>query len=219
VRLLLVDLDNTLIDRAAAFRSWAEDFVARRGGTAEAIEWLVAIDEDGFAPRESVTARIRDRFGVDPTEFDIRALRRGLVERVRLETSVAEALTRARSAGWLPFIVTNGTTEQQETKIRVTGLDALVAGWIISEGVGVKKPDPRVFRAAADAAGLPLEGAWMVGDSAHADIRGGHDLGLQTAWLRRGRTWTDPGFTPTLTVESFPDAIDRLGEPEPALSR
>ena len=31
--LLFCDLDNTLIDRAAAYRAWAEDYAARMGAT------------------------------------------------------------------------------------------------------------------------------------------------------------------------------------------
>lgn len=41
-RLLLVDLDNTLIDRTAAFRRWAH----RRLPASDA-DWLLTVDADG----------------------------------------------------------------------------------------------------------------------------------------------------------------------------
>jgi FMN phosphatase YigB (HAD superfamily) len=68
--------------------------------------------------------------------------------------------------------------EQQERKLRHTGLDREVAGWVISEGAGLRKPDPEIFRFAAARAGQPLDGAWMIGDSAEADISGARDAGL-----------------------------------------
>ncbi|WP_282945405.1 HAD family hydrolase [Cellulomonas endometrii] len=40
----------------------------------------------------------------------------------------------------------------------------LVSAWVLSFEVGASKPDPRVFRAALDALGVPAAGALMVGD-------------------------------------------------------
>ncbi|MFJ3776503.1 HAD hydrolase-like protein [Streptomyces sp. NPDC090075] len=37
-----------------------------------------------------------------------------------------------------------------------------------------------MFRAAADAVSVPLPGAWVIGDSPHADIAGASALGLQS---------------------------------------
>ena len=59
---------------------------------------------------------------------------------------MTRALRRARAAGWAPFVVTNGTVAQQERKLRHTGLDREVAGWVVSEGAGLRKPDPAIFR-------------------------------------------------------------------------
>ena len=61
---------------------------------------------------------------------------------------------------------------QQERKLRHTGLDREVAGWVVSEGAGLRKPDPAIFRFAAEQAGQSLDGAWMIGDCAQADIEG-----------------------------------------------
>ncbi|WP_229852315.1 HAD family hydrolase [Streptomyces albospinus] len=60
-----------------------------------------------------------------------------------------DALGKAQADGWTCVIVTNGRTVQQEAKIRDTGLDQLVQGWVISEDVGHKKPEPEIFQAAA----------------------------------------------------------------------
>nr|WP_231930716.1 HAD hydrolase-like protein [Micromonospora coriariae] len=50
------------------------------------------------------------------------------------------------------MIVTNGRTSQQEAKIRNTGLDRLVHGWVVSETIGHRKPAPEIFHAAAEIA-------------------------------------------------------------------
>ena len=97
--------------------------------------------------------------------------------------------------------------EQQERKLRHTGLDREVAGWVISEGAGLRKPDPEIFRFAAARAGQPLDGAWMIGDSAEADISGARDAGLPGVWLHRGRPWPLTAFQPGHTADNFPLAV------------
>jgi putative hydrolase of the HAD superfamily len=208
VPLLLVDLDNTLIDRAGAFVRWAREFASAQGGGAADAEWLVAADRDGFESREQLTAMIARRFGLDSGEAGLLdELRAGLVRHIIPDEAVTVALREARAAGWVPFVVTNGTVEQQERKLRHTGLDREVAGWVISEGVGMRKPDPEIFRLAAAQAGQPLNGAWMIGDSAEADIGGACDAGLPGVWLHRGRPWPLTAFQPSRTADSFPGAV------------
>jgi putative hydrolase of the HAD superfamily len=209
VPLLLVDLDNTLIDRAGAFARWALEFTAARGGSQEDATWLVAADRDGFEERERLAAMIGERFGLDGrTQAGLLAeLRAGLVRQITPHSAVTVALRGARAAGWVPFVVTNGTVQQQERKLRHTGLDREVAGWVISEGAGTRKPDPEIFRLAAVQAGQPLRGAWMIGDSAEADIGGARNAGLPGIWLHRGRPWPLTAFQPGHTAGSFPDAV------------
>lgn len=210
--LLLVDLDNTLIDRAGAFARWAREFISARGGSAADAAWLVAADRDGFEPRDRLAAMIGERFGLDSRAGAGLAaeLRGGLVRQIVPDDMVTGALREARAAGWVPFVVTNGTVQQQERKLRHTGLDQEVAGWVISEGAGIRKPDPEIFRLAAVRAGQPLDGAWMIGDSAEADIAGARNAGLPAIWLHRDRPWPLSTFQPGHTADSFPRAVQIL---------
>lgn len=207
--LLLTDLDNTLIDRAGAFDRWARDFSAARGGSTADAQWIVAADRDGLERRERLAAMIAGRFGLDDAGQSglLAELRGGLVERLAPDGAVTRALRAARAAGWVPFVVTNGTVGQQERKLRHTGLDREVAGWVISEGAGLRKPDPGIFRLAAARAGQPLAGAWMIGDSAEADVAGARAAGLPAVWLHRGRPWPLGGLGPGHAAGSFPDAV------------
>jgi putative hydrolase of the HAD superfamily len=130
-----------------------------------------------------------------------------LVGQVILDGAVAGALRHARAAGWVPFVVTNGTVEQQERKLRHAGLDREVAGWVISEGAGLRKPDPGIFQLAAARAGQSLDGAWMIGDSAEDDIGGARGAGLPGVWLHRGRPWPLTEFRPAHVAGSFAHAV------------
>jgi putative hydrolase of the HAD superfamily len=213
VPLLLLDLDNTLIDRAAAFRRWAVSFAAAHGESQPAAAaWLIEGDRDGFKPRERFAAEIQERFGLTRRQEDdvLAELRAGLVENITLDPALPDALDRARAAGWDRIVVTNGTVVQQERKLRHTGLVNHVDGWVISEGAGIRKPDPGIFRLAAERAGCPLDGAWMIGDSPELDIQGARNVGISSVWLRRDRTWAITDFKPTLTKDTCAAAIDAV---------
>lgn len=167
--LLLLDLDNTLIDRDAAFREAAAAFLAAHGLPATDLPWVTAVDAGGYTPRPEVAAAPTDRYGGTVPPLAVRTLLdTGAADRVVLAAATREALDRARAGGWTCVIVTNGRTLQQETKIRGTGLDRLVQGWVVSEAVGHKKPEPEIFHAAAATAGLPLPGAWVISGAPHA---------------------------------------------------
>ncbi|TDE00660.1 HAD family hydrolase [Jiangella asiatica] len=209
---LFLDLDDTLIDRASAFRGWAEELVRDHRLSGEDLDWLITVDREGYEPRERVAAAILERFGLTGWSVDDLAadLRHAVVERLVLAAEVPRALAAARDAGWVPVVVTNGALVQQERKLRRTGLDRLVAGWVVSEAAGCAKPDPRIFDLAARVAGRPLDGAWMIGDSAANDIGGAHAAGLDSVWVHHGRTWHDRAFAPSVIVDTCPAAIDHV---------
>ncbi|MGY4394565.1 putative hydrolase of the HAD superfamily [Streptomyces sp. TE12347] len=211
VPLLMLDLDNTLVDRDAAFRDAVTAFLAEHHLPATDVMWVMAVDAGGYTARPDVAVAMNDRFrGRVPATAVQALLDRGGADHVVLTDVAREAVSRASADGWACVIVTNGRTVQQEAKIFRTGLDRLVQGWVISEKVGFKKPDPKIFHAAADAVGVPLVGAWMIGDSAHADIAGADALGLRSIWVSNGRAWEQASSRPTHITEDFATAIDRL---------
>lgn len=204
--LLLIDLDNTLIDRTAAFKAWA----AARFGRSE-VPWLVTADRDGYESRERLALLIAQRYALKAADV-LTELRAGMIDQVELDPAVENGLRAAVSAGLVPVVVTNGTVAQQEAKLRRTGLDRIVAGWVISEGAGVRKPDRRIFELAAVSAGLPLSAdGWMVGDNAELDVGGGAGVGLRTAWIAYGRAWPEAlAHRPTVIAADCPTALREL---------
>jgi putative hydrolase of the HAD superfamily len=210
VPLLMLDLDNTLVDRDAAFREAGEELLAAHGLPAAEIDWLMGVDRSGYASRREVATALRERHpGLDPAAVES-LIDTGAAERVRLTEPVRASLRRASALGWTLVIVTNGRTRQQETKLRVSGLHAEVAGWIVSEAAGVRKPEREIFAAAAATVGADLsDGGWHIGDAPLADIGGAVQAGLSSAWLHLGRRWPDElAFRPTYVADDVPSALD-----------
>lgn len=209
--LLLVDLDNTLIDRAAAFESWAVEFVRSLGGSDSDAAWLIDADRDGYEPRESLARAIKERLEVDVAVADlVDTLLYRHVDLMTVDSVTTDALRNARKHGWKIGIVTNGTTAQQALKIQRVGLEPYVDAVIVSEAVRVKKPDPEIFHIAARRLGAELTGGWMVGDHPIADMAGGREVGLGTGWVSRGKQWTDSTAVPTLIADTAAQIIDAI---------
>lgn len=212
---LLIDLDNTLVDRAGAFRRWAEQYVvearlsARAGASTEwqtdsaNIAWLLAADRDGYTPRDELAAAMAIRFGL--SEGVDRLVDRLLFEHVqyvRPYDGVRERLARLNAV-----VVTNGTIAQQEAKLREAGLHRYLPTAVISERLGVKKPDQAMFLAGLG--GAEPDDAWMVGDHPEADIAGARALGIRTAWVSHGRPWMN-GWQPTIVATTTAEALDAI---------
>ncbi|MFI2651603.1 HAD family hydrolase [Micromonospora fulviviridis] len=138
-RLALFDLDNTLIDRQAAFHAWAEEFVTDRGLDDKALTWLIVTDAHTSGSRGPFFAAVRDAFALTQAAEDLwQQYRRRMPELVSCRAEDLDALQQLRSAGWRIGIVTNGMTDNQQGKIRRTGLDALIDAWCISDEVGIR---------------------------------------------------------------------------------
>ena len=210
--MVLFDLDNTLIDRVAAFRTWASTFVAERnlGGAAEML-WLERADQDGFKPRSAFFVEVRSRFDLrDPLPALLEAYGGDYPRCVAPpppETFAALKLLRDR--GWKVGVITNGAPTQA-VKFTAAKLTEVLDGWVISEVIGARKPERALFVAAAEACGAELDGGWMVGDNPEADIVGGVGCGLRSIWIQRGRDWSLPHLRPDAIVTTIPDAVAHI---------
>ena len=209
--LLLVDLDNTLVDRATAFSLWAAGFVESLGGSELDVSWLIAADRDGYEPRETLARATKKRFETDlGVGALVETLLYGHVGSITMDTVTADALRNARETGWTIGVVTNGTTAQQTLKIQKVGLERYVDAVVISEAAGVQKPDPQIFEIAAHRLGAELAGGWMVGDHPRADIMGGRAAGLRTGWVSRGTPWPVDLAAPVLSAATAAEVINSV---------
>lgn len=209
-RLALFDLDDTLCDRAAAFERWAHGFRDTHRLAADAVPWLIETDRRGLLPRPEFMTAARSHFGLDVAVDElVAAYVPRYVTQYRVEPAVLDGIAQLRSEDWTVGIVTNGPASQGE-KLRITGLDRAVDGYVVSLVEGFNKPDPEIFRRAADCCGVPLEGAWMVGDNPVADIGGAKLAGLQSIWIHLDREWIEPAYRPDHVVAGPVEAIGAL---------
>ncbi|MGA5823540.1 HAD-IA family hydrolase [Kitasatospora sp. NPDC094028] len=205
-QMLMVDVDDTLIDRLTAVTAWVAKYCAEHSL--------------GPEPEQRMLDTMRVR--ADPGTFEILCAelslpeaadklwaryKKELAKSVRPFPGVLDALAAARDAGNQVIVVTNGGGPIQRAKLTASGIADVVDVVCISEEIGARKPHARIFEAAAAAAGRELsQGGWMIGDNAELDVVGGRDAGLRTVWISHGRPWPG-GPEPDFIAETALDAL------------
>ncbi|WP_345866395.1 pyrimidine 5'-nucleotidase [Shewanella algae] len=108
-------------------------------------------------------------------------------------------------------IITNGFTELQQVRLQKTGFAEHFDLLVISEEVGLAKPDPGIFEHALAKMQQPeRKRVLMVGDNPHSDILGGLQAGLDTCWLNVKGEAAPEGIKPHIEVRSLSELQRQL---------
>lgn len=180
---LLCDLDNTLIDRDAAFEAWLH---SEPSLSATDRAELICIDAGGHGSRAQLFAALRRKLQLSITQVRKR-FEEGILSHIAVKAG-AIALLRAFSGS--KVVITNGTAQLQRAKLQAAGLGPFIDAVIVSEDLGQKKPHPALFRAALHAVSAQAVHALMIGDHPIHDIAGAKRQGIRGVLLRT--PWFDP---------------------------
>jgi putative hydrolase of the HAD superfamily len=238
LKAIFFDLDDTLLDTDSTYRE------ALGVTCAEAAERCAGMDAERLsAGYHAVSVEMWRSFDLsqmrDTPAEEIRlriwreTLRRLGMENEALASELSARYGAVRQASHRRFpdvlrtlerlhrryhlgIITNGATEIQWGKIRRLGVEPYFDTILISQEVGIAKPDPRIFEMALSRVPCRPEEAVMVGDSPDRDIAGARAAGLHALWVRTGRPRDE---TPALINETAHAILDRLEELLPWLER
>ncbi len=94
-------------------------------------------------------------------------------------------------------ILTNGFTEVQSDKMRLSGLEFYFDLMITSEETGKLKPHPDVFKYALKKAGTLAHKSYMIGDNFQSDVLGARNVGMHAIHF-------DPGDTSDVDFKIIP---------------
>jgi YjjG family noncanonical pyrimidine nucleotidase len=80
-------------------------------------------------------------------------------------------------------IITNGFQEVQAGKMKNSGIDSYFRTITNSEMAGVKKPNPKIFEFALQAAHTDKHKSIMIGDCIDADVKGALNFGMDAIYF------------------------------------
>jgi putative hydrolase of the HAD superfamily len=128
--------------------------------------------ERGELSQPAFEQKIAQLLGVQPA-----GLIQGLLADLRPEPLMAEAVARARTAGIRVGVITNSWGTVPYDPYAAYQLNQRFDAVVISSQVGLRKPDPAIYRLAADELAVPLEGIVFVDDIA-ANLQPAKELGM-----------------------------------------
>lgn len=98
----------------------------------------------------------------------------------------------------------------QKSRLSESGLVPLFSSVLVSETVGVEKPDPVIFERFFATSEVAPEQSIMIGDGLPSDIVGAHKAHLASVWYNPRRVANTSGVTPTVTVANHQELTDLL---------
>ena len=201
--MIFFDIDDTLFDNSGAEIKAAEwfytknqglnhfagrdDFVEKWRATTET--YLQMYIEGRLSFQEQRRHRLRHIFRQSFKEREADALFKQYLGRYednwKLFPDALPCLDRLASLRL--GIITNGNTRQQHQKLKELGIVDRFDTIIVSEDVGVSKPNAQIFRHACKTAGKKPSDCFYVGDKLEIDARAASDAGLTGIWLNRNQ--------------------------------
>ena len=112
----------------------------------------------------------------------------------------------ALSEKYKVYALTNGNAD-----VRMIGIDKYLSGAVSSAEVGVSKPNPEIFEAALNKAGVEAKSCIHVGDDYEDDIVGASNAGIASIWLNHQHK-NDPNMNLATKVVSKVTEIPRAVE-------
>lgn len=216
-KIILIDLDNTLIDFNECARHSIINIFNDLG---------FHYDENVFKTFITENVRIWKRLEVG--EIDKAFLRAnrwniilgklgidydGTIIEERFENGVAQGAYAVDGAYDLLdylhkkydlYIVSNGFRFVQESRMKIGDFNKYFKDVFVSEDVGVQKPGIEFFEYCFDKMGNPpKEETILIGDSLSADIKGGNIYNIDTIWFNKNGDTPDEAIVPTYTVDSL----------------
>ncbi|MCM3032025.1 YjjG family noncanonical pyrimidine nucleotidase [Niallia sp. MER 6] len=223
-RTLLFDIDDTLLDFAAAEQESLRMLLESQGiqystdnhnKYSQINRRLWAAFEDGKISREELfSTRFSLLFKelgkvVDGMQLE-EHYRRGLSEGHQLIAGALELIQELQNEFDL-YIVTNGISKTQDRRLKLSGLFSSFKAVFVSEDTGYQKPMKEFFDLVFERIpNLTLNETLIIGDSLSADIKGGILAGIDTCWVNPNGIANTTEWKPTYEIKSLSELYNIL---------
>lgn len=105
-----------------------------------------------------------------------------------------------------PMVLVSNFYGNVEAVLKDFGLRHYFREIVESAVVGVRKPDPQIFRLGVEALGMKPDEVLVIGDSLRKDIEPAESIGCRVMWLK-GKGWTEAE-----DLQMHPAIISTLGD-------
>jgi HAD superfamily hydrolase (TIGR01509 family) len=227
-QVILFDVDDTLFDRELAQRRVAGQIADRFADLFAGMERdqvvCAFMESDRIATQrfEATGAVDAARAGRMEVFLDLLGLKKErageltamyIASYPRIEAAIAGArpVVAALYKRFRLGVVSNGISDVQYQKLETLGIRCRFECILLSEELGIRKPDPRIFRQAAEILAVEPRECLYVGDSYESDVLGAQEAGMQACWFNPRRLPPPRGGAlPAFEVASLAEILDLL---------
>lgn len=218
VKAVLFDLDGTLLDRAASAVRFVElqyqkNEVLHSISQEVYVSSFIELDRNGSVWKDVVYQQLITRHSLEGVTWQF--LLRDYVENFSRACigfpNMRAMLEGLKAEGYLLGVITNGRSPFQEKNIQSLGITPLFSTILVSEAMGVSKPNLAIFQVALQRLGVKPSEAVFVGDSPRSDIEGAQKAGMKAIW-KYSAYWKNCEFAEATCIDlsALPSIIRQL---------
>ena len=225
IKFVLLDLDDTIFDFGYAEKKALESVLSEIGVSVNDrikqryseinSEYWKRLEVGELTRKEVQVGRFTSLFeeleiNADPVLTNAEYMSR-IANIVHYVDGAEQLLVDLRNAGYLIYIVSNGSVSVQNGRMKQAGLEHFFDGVFLSEHLGVEKPNKAFFDAcAASIADFDAAHAIVVGDSLTSDILGGINAGIMTCWFNPKKKAPAPHVQPDYEIDHLSKLLPLL---------
>ncbi len=220
IRAVLFDLDDILNDRPLSWLAYVRDLANPESGLLapcdekQILRAILTADQGGYRPKRELFDELYNSLpwetSVTPKQLE-QHWRNHFCRSIVIREHVIDTLCTLRKLNLQLGIVSNGQSDFQNAKIDAMAVRHFFDIIVISESLGFKKPDRRIFEFALNALKIAPEETLFVGDNPMLDIQGASQLGLRTAWLNTGDVYPVNIPRPDYEFRNFSEFFSMIG--------
>lgn len=190
IKLIVFDLDNTILDRDLSFKKFAEwiytTYLIEDEHKEDLIKGMIKVDDQGYGSKWKVWSYINQNANwkneLTAEEYHMVFLQHMASFSVAMDGTYY-VLQQLLDDGYKLGMITNGKAIGQNKKIDALNLRKYFKHIIISEEVSIKKPDKEIFKMILDLFAVEAAESVYIGDSPKNDILGARGAGMHAIWM------------------------------------
>jgi len=215
---VVFDLDNTLCDRRSSFAKWVTKFICdfmQQDLTQHEIEeiskLLTLCDRDGYESKQKIFEYIEEKlpWKDKPDKESFVTYFYDTFPKCSIASDgMIEILDFLKKKDIPLGIITSGSDAMQNMKIKVLNIRKYFKSILISEIVGIDKPDKEIFQLSCKELNCNEKSTLYVGDNINKDAWGSYNAGMIPVWRKGYFDIGDEGLPQnTIVINDLIDLI------------
>lgn len=224
--IIFFDVDDTLLDFGVTEKNALHNTFMEFGFPTGLVDYRTSykemskglwedLEQGRTTLAELAVERFRRLFLAHELDIDADAFGKAYLGYLGQETHLIEGAVELcnRLDDYRLAIITNGFAAVQKARIGNSPLRHTFEHIIISEEVGIQKPDKGIFDYAFSKLGITDKTkVLMVGDSLTSDMQGGINYGIATCWFNPQGKPNHLGSKPTYEIRELVDLLEIVGK-------